>query len=183
MAGPPKVGMPKRKFRLRDLSYVDFRKRKVLMKIRYILILLPFYALQAQAAPGDMTVSVWDPGCNHTMTTNHFVLTPGQKSHKVFLDLGKCSKEQMGNMLVFGYITTKNRSRHFTAKDKITLEMGCMDGVGDLEHYIGSASGSMLNEMGGPSTGCWVMAINNNRNKSFKIRLRSQLIPPELMAQ
>ena len=62
------------------------------------------------AASQDVVTYVWDAGCNHTMTTNHFVL-PAQGTAEVYVDLSKCSDEQLGSLLFFGYKTTKDRSR------------------------------------------------------------------------
>ena len=149
------------------------------MKIRYISILLLLIGSVAQAGPDDMTVSVWDPGCNHTMTTNHFVLAPNEGTHKIYIDLSGCSDEQIGSILFFGYNTTKTRSRQLSAKNKVHLYMSALDRYGNVVQEVSSASGAVLAEINGSSSrGCWLVARNNNRNKEIKIRLRAQLIAP-----
>jgi hypothetical protein len=147
------------------------------MKIRYLVALACLMATGARAE--DMVVYRWDDVCNHTMTTNHFVLAAGQSSAKIYVDLSGCTDEQMGSLLFFGYHTTKNRSRQLSSKDKVNLYMSALDRYGNIAQQLDSASGAILADINGSSSsGCWLVAKNNSRNKEIKIRLRSQLISP-----
>ncbi len=140
------------------------------MKLRLIHIALPILfgiSASASAAPEDMVVSSWDYGCEHTMTTNHFELAPGE-SVKVNLDLSACPDEQLGSLLFFGYHTTKNSSKQFVRRDNIRLTL--VDEAMDQE--VVSDNGHIFVEVA-DRTKCVLYAENRNRNKSMKIRLRS----------
>jgi hypothetical protein len=141
------------------------------MKGRKLLIAmgLPLLFLIQPAGAADMLVQTWDPdtGCEHTMTTNHFELAPGEKV-ELDIDLSGCTADQMGMMLYFGYHTTKTRSRPLSSKDKIRLTL-VDDQTG--EEFV-SDSGSVLIDVAQPGR-CKLYAENANRNKTLKIRLRS----------
>ncbi|MGW8368659.1 MAG: hypothetical protein ACWGPN_08255 [Gammaproteobacteria bacterium] len=125
--------------------------------------------LLQSAGAADMLVQTWDPdmGCEHTMTTNHFDLAPGEKV-ELAVDLTGCTADQMGMMLYFGYHTTKTRSRPLSSKDKIRLTL-VDDQTG--EEFV-SDSGSVLIDVAQPGR-CKLYAENMNRTKTLKIRLRS----------
>ena len=119
------------------------------MKGRKLLIAmgLPLLFLMQPAGAADMLVQTWDPdmGCEHTMTTNHFELAPGEKV-ELDIDLSGCTADQMGMMLYFGYHTTKTRSRPLSSKDKIRLTL-VDDQTG--EEFV-SDSGSVLIDVAQP---------------------------------
>jgi len=147
------------------------------MNIRYLVALSCLMVTSAQAE--DMAVYRWDDVCNHTMSTNHFVLAPGQSSTRIYIDLSGCTADQIGSLVFFGYHTTKNRSRQLSSKDKVSLYMTALDRYGNVAEDMNSASGAILADLNGSSSpGCWLVAKNNSRNKEIKIRLRSQLIAP-----
>jgi hypothetical protein len=148
------------------------------MKIRYLLVLVPFLLVQANAAPEHMTVSVWDPGCNHTMTTNHFVLAPGESTMEIYVDLSDCTDEQVGSMLIFGYVTTKNSSRQLSSKNNVSFHATTLNKYGSVSERMHSDSGGLLAKLDRQSRGVSLFARNNSRNKEIKIRLRSQLLAP-----
>lgn len=120
----------------------------------------------ATAEPEDMTVSTWDSGCEHTMTTNHFELGPGQ-SVELDLDLSGCRPERLGGLLYFGYKTTRNSSKPLTTRDKIRLTLV----NNDTGETIVSTDGSIFSQVDNPG-GCRLYAENVGR-KTTKIRLRS----------
>ena len=146
------------------------------MKIRY-LFALPILFLATPALSDDMVSFVWDPGCNHTMTTNHFMLAPGMGAN-VYVDLSECTDEQIGSLLFFGYKTTKTRSRQLSAKDKVQLSMSAVYESGNLSTAKISSTGSMLVDVASlRANGCH-LTVKNNGRKELKLRLRSQLIAP-----
>ena len=148
------------------------------MNIRCLITLSFLVFAISPAASQDVVTYVWDAGCNHTMTTNHFVL-PAQGTAEVYVDLSKCSDEQLGSLLFFGYKTTKNRSRQLTSKDKIALYMTAVYLSGNLSTPEQSDSGSLLVDVASAKAqGCRLMVKNKSRNKEIKIRLRSQLVQP-----
>jgi hypothetical protein len=118
-----------------------------------------------------MTVSTWDPGCEHTMTTNHFELAPGQ-SVEIDLDMLGCAiyADQPRGLLYFGYYTTKTSSRPLSQRHNVRLTL--VDGGG---HEITSDSGSIYSEVAAPEA-CKLYAENMNHRKTVKIRLRSSLL-------
>ena len=130
---------------------------------------LPLLFLLQSAGAADMLVQTWDPdmGCEHTMTTNHFELAPGERV-ELDLDLTGCTADQMGMLLYFGYHTTKTRSRPLSAKNKIRLTL--VDEQ-TREEFV-SDSGSVLVDAARPGR-CKLYAENMNRTKTLKIRLRS----------
>lgn len=143
------------------------------MNYRLLLVLpvLIGFASLASAAPEDMTVSTWDPGCEHTMTTNHFELAPGE-SVKIDLDMLGCSiyADSPKGLLYFGYYTTKTSSRPLTQRNNVRLTL--VDGNG---HETVSDSGSIYAEVAAPEA-CELWAENMNHRKTVKIRLRSSLL-------
>ena len=148
-------------------------------KLRLLLVLLFAFGIvtHAMADPEDMVVSTWDPGCEHTMTTNHFELAPGQ-SVEIPLDLTECVDTREG-MLFFGYHTTKNSSDQLTARDKIRLTV-VGDGDGrEMPQEWSSDSGYLYiastKEEATP-TAFIIYAENMNRKKTLKIRLRASVI-------
>ena len=146
------------------------------MKIRF-LIALSALLLATPAVSDDVVTYVWDPGCNHTMTTNHFMLAPGTGA-KVYIDLSECSDEQIGSLLFFGYKTTKTRSRQLSAKDKVHLSMTAVYESGNFSTPETSVTGAMLVDVASlRAKGCH-LAVRNNNRKELKLRLRAQLIAP-----
>jgi len=121
----------------------------------------------ASAAPEDMTVTAWDPGCEHTMTTNHFELAPGE-SVEIDLDMTGCYQEQLGGLMYFGYYTTKKSSRPLVERNNVRLIL--VDGEGN---EIISDSGSIYTEPSAPVM-CKLYAQNMNHRKTVKIRLRAK---------
>ena len=148
------------------------------MKSRYLFVLVPFLLVQANAAPEEMAVSVWDPGCNHTMTTNHFVLAPGESTLEIYVDLSECTDEQVGSILFFGYVTTKNRSRQISSKNNVSFYATTLNRYGSVAERLNSDTGGLLAKLDKQSRGVTLVARNNSRNKEIKIRLRSQLLAP-----
>jgi len=118
-----------------------------------------------------MTVSTWDPGCEHTMTTNHFELAPGE-SVEIDLDMLGCAiyPDAPKGILYFGYYTTKTSSRGLSEKHNVRLTL--IDGGG---HETTSDSGHIYSEVPAPET-CKLYAENMNHKKTVKIRLRSSLL-------
>ena len=148
------------------------------MKTRFLDALTFLIVASAPAVAQDVLTYVWDPGCNRTMTTNHFILAPGQEA-EIYLDFSECTDKQIGSLLFFGYHTTKNRSRQLSAKDKVQLYMSAVYESGNLTPPKRSDTGSMLVDVASISAkGCKLMAKNVSRNKEIKIRLRAQLIAP-----
>lgn len=146
------------------------------MRIRYFLALFALF-LVTPAVSDEVVTYLWDPGCNHTMTTNHFMLAPGEDA-KVYIDLSKCSDAQIGSLLFFGYKTTKTRSRQLSAKDKVHLSMQAVYESGNFSTAENSATGSMLVDVASlQAKGCHLYVTNKNR-KELKLRLRAQLIAP-----
>ena len=145
------------------------------MKIRYFFALSGVF-FAAPAVADDMVTYTWDPGCNHTMTTNHFMLAPGQEV-EIYVDLSQCTDEQIGSLLLFGLHTTRNRSRQLTSKSKIRLMMSAVYASGNLGPQEHSDTGSLLVDVASvQAQGCNLRAKNMGR-KEMKLRIRSQLIP------
>lgn len=146
------------------------------MNIRYLVALCILF-IATPAVSDDVVTYVWDPGCNHTMTTNHFMLAPGQDAN-VYVDLSECSDEQIGSLLFFGYNTTKTRSRQLSAKDRVHLSMTPVFESGNFSTPENSATGAMLVDVASlRAKGCHLKVTNKNR-KELKLRLRAQLIAP-----
>ena len=118
-------------------------------------------------ASTPMSYTTWDPGCEHTMTTNHFDLAPGQ-SVEIPLDLSLCYPEQLGSLLFWGYSTAKTHSRPLSQRNNIRLTV-TDEGAGET---MGSNDGSVLVEAG--NTTYTLRAENMNHNQTLTIRLRSQ---------
>ncbi len=147
------------------------------MKLKYTIVLLALFPLSAFA--DDMTATVWDPGCNHTMATNWFTLGPQEETKRIYVDLSGCTKEQLGSLLFFGNYATKTRGRLLEQRHKVQLSIAALDVHGNIASESASDSGSLLSEISASgSAGCWLVAKNLNRNKAVTIRLRSQLIAP-----
>ena len=129
------------------------------MKSRLLVALVLGLGITAVvvAAPQDMEVYTWDPpDCEHTMTTNHFELGPGQ-TVEFPLDLTACKASHSG-ILFFGYHTTRNRSRQFTSQDNIRLT------VVDRETGDEWSSDSGFLKVDSSSTNvCMMRAENMNR--------------------
>ncbi len=142
------------------------------MKSKLVLsaIALFFAAITAPAMAGaaDMEVSTWDsPSCEHTMTTNHFTLAPGE-SVAITLSQGSCGERE--GTLFFGYKTNKKWSRQFTSRDKIRLTV--VDA--DTGEEFSSDAGSLF--LAGQPSACTLYAENIHRKKSIKIRLRASVL-------
>jgi hypothetical protein len=136
-------------------------------KILLAVLLLARIASQASAASDDMLITAYDPGCEHTMTTNHFELVPGE-SVEIVLDLTACSQEQIGGLMFYGYRTTKAQSTPLTERDNVRLIV-----ADSLDNEIVSTSGSIYTEPSGPQM-CKLYAQNTHPKKSITIRLRSK---------
>ena len=152
------------------------------MKLRLLIVFLFVFGIvtPVMAAPEDMEVSTWDTSnCEHTMTTNHFELAPGQ-SVEIILDLTGCGEPHEG-MLFFGYNTTKNSSRQLTARDKIRLTIVGTNPLVDLERTTeqewewNSDVGYVYVPSSNPSYFV-IYAENMNQKKTLKIRLRGNAI-------
>ena len=147
------------------------------MNIRYVFALSFLAFASAPAVADDIVTYVWEDGCNHTMTTNHFMLAPGSEA-KVEIDRSKCTDAQIGSLLFFGYNTTKTHSRQLSAKDKVQLSMSAVYDSGSFSPPETSVTGAMLVDVASfRAKGCHLKVKNNNR-KELKLRLRSQLIAP-----
>ena len=139
------------------------------MKLRLLIVFLFVFGIVANvmAAPEDMVVSTWDLGCEHTMTTNHFELAPGEVV-EITLDLTGCVDNYEG-MLFFGYNTTKNSSRQLTARDGIRLMV-----VGINQEWSSDNGYLYITDLA--SNTVLFYAENVNKKKTMKIRLRSSII-------
>jgi hypothetical protein len=136
-------------------------------KLQLGALLLSVIANQVAAAPDDMTVTAYDPGCEHTMTTNHFELAAGQ-SVEIDLDLTACYQEQIGGLMYYGYHTSKSRSKPLVERDNVRLIL--VDGDGN---ELVSDNGSIYTEPTGPEM-CKLYAQNLHPKKSITIRLRAK---------
>lgn len=152
------------------------------MKLRLLIVFLFVFGTvtPVMAAPEDMAVSTWDaPYCEHTMTTNHFELAPGE-SVEIPLDLTGCNELHEG-MLFFGYNTTKNSSRPLTARDKIRLTIvGTnpqlkLERTTEQEWEWNSDVGYVYVPSSNP-TYFVIYAENMNQKKALNIRLRGNAI-------
>ena len=154
------------------------------MKLRLLIVFLFVFGIVANvmAAPEDMVVSTWDaPACEHTMTTNHFELAPGEVV-EIRLDLTGCVDEHEG-MLFFGYNTKKNSSRQLTARNSIRLAVVASGQETLTEQEWSSDSGYLYIAFSNATaaaisnpTGYVIYAENMNKKKTLKIRLRSSAI-------
>lgn len=179
MAGLPKVGTPERMVSVSGSFLDQGQEEEDSMKTRSLLALAGLMCLSARAGAEDVTVWVWDPGCNHTTATSYFTLPPQQKSQRIYVDLSECSEEQMGTMLFFGNYVTKTSNRQLSSKHKVRLHMSALDSTGKVTQTMESDSGSVRADMSaGDSPGCWLEAENMNRKKEVRIRLRAQLLAP-----
>ena len=136
------------------------------INIAFPLFLTLLLASNAGAEPEDMVVSTWDPGCERTMTTNHFELGPGE-SVQIELDLSGCNSDRLGSLLYFGYRTKRNSSRPLVPRDRMRLRV--------VDNSSGTSAstddGSIVAQLDRPSR-CTLYAENIGR-KTIKIRLRS----------
>ena len=130
-----------------------------------IVVFLAGITAPALAGAGDMEIYTWDtPTCEHTMTTNHFVLEPGETA-AITLQQGTCDARE--GVLFFGYKTSQKSSRPLTDRDNVRLTV--VDTATEAE--FSSDSGSLF--MGGESASCVLYAQNTSRNKAIKVRLRA----------
>ena len=147
------------------------------MKIRYLIALSCLMATGVQAE--EMVVYTWDPGCNHTTTTNWFTVAPQQRTLKIYVDLSGCTDEQIGSLIFFGNYATRTSGRQLSSKHKVRLYMTALDSYGNVAEQMSSDLGSILADVATfDSRGCWLIAQNMNRKKEVKIRLRAQLLAP-----
>jgi hypothetical protein len=116
------------------------------------------------------------PGCEHSISTNHFYIAPGEV-FEFWVDLSQCTPSDLGGVLFFGYKTTKNQSRQLEIRDGIALKIldpatreeidyelyGGYNGAGRLEH--------VYMQMAGPGK-LLLSAENTLRRETLKIRLR-----------
>ena len=132
-----------------------------------IAMFLAAITAPTMAGAADMVVSTWDsPTCEHTMTTNHFTLAPGE-STAITLTQSSCVEHE--GVLFFGYKTQKKRSRWLTSHDNIRLTVVDADTGAELT----SDEGSLF--MAGQPSGCTLYAENTSRNKSITVRLRASV--------
>ena len=121
---------------------------------------------QQTAALEQMSYTTWDPGCEHTMNTNHFDLAPGQ-SVEINLDMTLCYQEKLGGLLYWGYYTTKNSSDPLSARNNIRLTL--IDNT--TGHETTSDDGSLFTNAS--NTTYSLFAENMNARKTITLRLRS----------
>lgn len=139
---------------------------KILIVILFVLL---GSAGHSMAAPEDMEVTVWDIGCAHTMTTNHFELAPGE-SVEIPLDLTYCVSTPEG-VLFFGYNTTDTKSLQLTRRNKINIT------VYDRDSGQQWSSDNGYLYIVGSEPVVYVMYVENmNQKKTLKIRLRASAI-------
>jgi hypothetical protein len=140
------------------------------VKSSQVLVALFAAALIAPATAGDayMTVQTWDIGCEHTMTTNHFDLVPGQ-SVEIHIDLSICAPDQLGGLLVYGYKTTRNSSRQLTRQDNVLFTV--VDETSRSESS--TPDGYLMLQLAQP-TRLVIYAQNTSRTKPITVRLRSK---------
>jgi hypothetical protein len=125
--------------------------------------------MSQDGADYGMDVYYWNyPGCQYSMTTNHFELPPGA-SVSISLDLSQCVGEDVGLLLFFGYNTTKTRSRQFSSRNRMFLSITDSSG----EELASSDDGSVIIEQK-PGMTLTLHAQNLNRSKVLKIRLQSE---------
>jgi hypothetical protein len=102
--------------------------------------------------------------CEQTMTTDHFVVEP-QEEISISLELSGCDEADLGQLVYFGYKTTKNRSRQIDEKDKILLSI---DGAAALGLVRVKAEAKE-----------YILSVENlHKNKPATVRLRSSLLQP-----
>lgn len=137
---------------------------------KLVLLLAGLAMAAAPASAGDtgIRVSTWDVGCEHTMTTNHFELAPGD-AVEIQLDFASCTPDKLGTLLVFGYRTSRNSSELLTQQDNVRFTV--VDPATGVE--LTSDSGSLLSQLGAPGQRV-VFAQNMNRKKNLTLRLRAQ---------
>jgi hypothetical protein len=111
------------------------------MKSRSIACLAAMLLLgpgTASAADSYMQVQSWDPGCEHTVETNNFVLGPGT-SVEIQVDLTGCTAAQLGGFLFYGYAPTKTSSDGLSKRHNVRLRVvsdGGLDLVSDDGHVF-----------------------------------------------
>ena len=156
------------------------------MKIRSLFLLCCLFATSAQAQePLEPVVYRWDSVCNHTTSTEYFVL-PAYSRAKIEVDFSGCDESQLGSLLFFGNYATKTSSRQLSSKHKVRLHLtGLYSSKNVAEPTISSDSGSILADVAQITAGdalnsprFVLVAENMNRKKDIKIRLRAQLIAP-----
>lgn len=138
------------------------------MRVTKTFILASLMALctYGVSAESEMEVSTWEGDCEHTMTTNHFEIAPGEEV-EIDLNMLGCSESYTGGLLYFGYLTTNNSSKPLNTRSKIRLRF--VD-EGTNQSWT-SDGGSIYLEMGHPAR-CKLYAENIDRRKTKKIRLR-----------
>lgn len=140
------------------------------------LLIAPSVAREAAAAASDGQVLRYGyPGCDHTVTTNHFVLEPGE-TFQFTLDFSACTDTYLGGMLYYGYETKRTWSRPLEIKDGVELKIldprsgseisyedyNGYNGAGKLEHVFIEL----------PGNGIQAFSAQNTRRQPIKIRLR-----------
>jgi hypothetical protein len=110
-----------------------------------------------------MDVYTWGyEGCEHTMSTNHFTLEPGDEV-SLDVDLSLCEPEDLGGFLFFGYYATKTKSRQLKPKHKIFLSIEGEESSVDGHVFITLDEGRVL-----------TLTAKNTGRKAARLRLRSQ---------
>jgi hypothetical protein len=103
-----------------------------------LAVAVTLLAAQVQAGDSYMQVQSWDPGCEHTVETNNFVLGPSA-SIEIHVDLTGCSAEQLGGFLFYGYAPTKTSAGGLTKRDNVRLRVvsdAGLDVVSDEGHVF-----------------------------------------------
>jgi glutaredoxin len=134
---------------------------------------------EAIASPDDATVTTFGtPGCDHSMTTNHFALAPGEVFEHV-IDLSECVPAHLGGFLYFGYKTTRNSSRPLEIRDGIALRIIDVDTGQEIDYealfgYNGAGKMEQVFIQVDRPRFLILEAENTNRRKSLTVRLRTE---------
>lgn len=110
----------------------------------------------------------WGLTCEHSMATSWFELAPGE-SIEFSLDLSGCFPEDREGFLFFGNVSKRKSSPQLDAANKILLD--CVDDTGAETSAIDGSVHMQLDEATEELT---VRAMNTNRKKALRIRLRSE---------
>ncbi len=137
--------------------------------MRKAIFSLPILMLIAMGArAGDsLQVMAWDPGCEQMMSTSFFQLPPGQ-SVEIQLDFSRCTAEQLGDLIVYGYRLGNNSAPQLAARDNVRFTV--------TEQATGAATSSDTGYLVTPLTTagyCVLRAQNMRQRKSLTVSLRS----------
>lgn len=155
---------------IQQLNLILVLNLGIIMKLKTLFTTLPLtfgIVGSALAAPEDMVVTAFDPGCEYTMTTNHFELAPGE-SVELNLDLSGCYEPDIGGLMYFGYYTTKNSSDPLVERNNVRLTL-----IDEKGNELFSDSGSVYTEPENAQV-YKLLAKNMNHKKDVTIRLRAR---------